>query len=378
VTDFKSGGELFWHLQKEQRFSEERARFYIAELVLALEHLHKYDIVYRDLKPENILLDATGHVALCDFGLSKPDLPSDQLTNTFCGTTEYLAPEVLLDDSGYSKLVDFWSLGVLLFEMCCGWSPFYAEDTQTMYRNICFGKIRFPRGVIGEDGKQFVKGLLNRNPRHRLGAKRDAEELKEHSFFQTIDWKALALKQVTPPFKPAVESDESTANFDPEFTEADLKEQGIDFDDGGETDDEIDDAFAGLTMGNTVKNAGALGLTGSLASTATSVSTATPDNGMQIQQKDKVSKGRGKKGANAASPITSSVQENFRGFTYMGESMIGQAAGLLGEDRERDKAFEDDDVEIVQPEEEDEWEDEDDAPQMMGRQHRAGSELLMD
>ena len=112
-----------------------------------------------DLKPENILLDATGHVALCDFGLSKPDLRSDELTNTFCGTTEYLAPEVLLDEHGYSKLVDFWSLGVLLFEMCCGWSPFYAEDTQTMYKNICFGKIRFPKGVIGEEGKQFVKGV---------------------------------------------------------------------------------------------------------------------------------------------------------------------------------------------------------------------------
>ncbi len=112
VTDYKSGGELFWHLQREGRFTEDRARFYIAELVLALEHLHKYNIVYRDLKPENILLDATGHVALCDFGLSKPDLGNGQLTNTFCGTTEYLAPEVLLDESGYSKLVDFWSLGV--------------------------------------------------------------------------------------------------------------------------------------------------------------------------------------------------------------------------------------------------------------------------
>jgi serine/threonine protein kinase len=110
------------------------------------------------LKPENILLDATGHVALCDFGLSKPDLRADELTNTFCGTTEYLAPEVLLDEHGYSKMVDWWSLGVLLFEMCCGWSPFYAEDTQQMYKNICFGKIRFPRGVINEDGKQFVKG----------------------------------------------------------------------------------------------------------------------------------------------------------------------------------------------------------------------------
>jgi protein-serine/threonine kinase len=145
VTDYKSGGELFWHLQKEGRFSEDRARFYIAELVLALEHLHKYNIVYRDLKPENILLDATGHIALCDFGLSKPDLTNDQLTNTFCGTTEYLAPEVLLDEKGYGKHVDFWSLGVLLFEMCCGWSPFYAEQTQEMYRLICYGKIRFPK-----------------------------------------------------------------------------------------------------------------------------------------------------------------------------------------------------------------------------------------
>ena len=114
------------------------------------------------MKPENILLDATGHVALCDFGLSKPDLRSDELTNTFRGTTEYLAPEVLLDEQGYSKLVDFWSLGVLLFEMCCGWSPFYAEDTNQMYKNICFGKIRFPKGAIGEDGKQFVKGVRSR------------------------------------------------------------------------------------------------------------------------------------------------------------------------------------------------------------------------
>lgn len=385
VTDFKSGGELFWHLQKEQRFTEERARFYIAELVLALEHLHKYNIVYRDLKPENILLDATGHVALCDFGLSKPDLAADQLTNTFCGTTEYLAPEVLLDDSGYSKLVDFWSLGVLLFEMCCGWSPFYAEDTQTMYRNICFGKIRFPRGVIGEDGKQFVKGLLNRNPRHRLGAQRDAEELKEHAFFKSIDWQALALKQVTPPFKPNVDSDESTANFDPEFTEADLKEQGIDFD-GDETEDEVEGAFAGLTLNNTAKNGGAPGLVGSQASTATTLSAATPADGpaggVQIQAKgQQAGKGRGKKGAEASSPITSSVQENFRGFTYMGESMIGQAAGLLGQDREKDKEWNDeDDEEEVRPvNSDDEWEDEDDAgPAMKGRKGRLGSELQMD
>ncbi|SPO21203.1 probable SCH9 - serine/threonine protein kinase involved in stress response and nutrient-sensing signaling pathway [Ustilago trichophora] len=299
VTDYKSGGELFWHLQREGRFTEERARFYIAELVLALEHLHKYDIVYRDLKPENILLDATGHVALCDFGLSKPDLGAGQLTNTFCGTTEYLAPEVLLDESGYSKLVDFWSLGVLLFEMCCGWSPFYAEDTQQMYRNICFGKIKFPRGAIGDDGKQFVKGLLNRNPRHRLGAQRDAQDLKEHPFFKDIDFDALAKKQLTPPFKPLVESDESVANFDPEFTETDLKDVAV-----------------------------IPGFEGSSTDAANALS-----NGDILSEKDAngkgvaINKGRGEEEDDHL--LTKSVQDKFRGFSYSG-TYEGSVAGSYG------------------------------------------------
>lgn len=239
VTDYMSGGELFWHLQKEGRFKEDRAKFYIAELILALEHLHNHDIVYRDLKPENILLDANGHIALCDFGLSKANLAANATTNTFCGTTEYLAPEVLLDDTGYSKMVDFWSLGVLVFEMCCGWSPFYADDTQQMYKNIAFGKVRFPKDAMSLQGRNFVKGvriicrllnvttykahtkqLLNRNPRHRLGATYDAKELKEHAFFADIDWNALLKKDVIPPFKPKLSSETDTSNFDPEFTNA--------------------------------------------------------------------------------------------------------------------------------------------------------------
>lgn len=218
VTDYMSGGELFWHLQKEGRFSEERARFYIAELVLSLEHLHDNGIVYRDLKPENILLDANGHIALCDFGLSKADLSTGDTTNTFCGTTEYLAPEVLLDEAGYTKMVDFWSLGVLIFEMCCGWSPFYAENTQQMYKNIAFGKVRFPKEVLSPEGRSFVKGLLNRNPRHRLGSQNDARELKAHPFFQDVDWEALKQKKIPPPFKPHLSSETDTSNFDPEFT----------------------------------------------------------------------------------------------------------------------------------------------------------------
>uniref|UniRef100_A0A0W0FC39 Agc akt protein kinase n=1 Tax=Moniliophthora roreri TaxID=221103 RepID=A0A0W0FC39_MONRR len=356
VTDFKSGGELFWHLQRETRFDEERARFYVAELVLALEHLHKYDIVYRDLKPENILLDATGHVALCDFGLSKADLRADELTTTFCGTTEYLAPEILLDEQGYSKIVDFWSLGVLLFEMCCGWSPFYHEDTQQMYRNICFGKIRFPKGVINEDGKQFVKGLLNRNPKHRLGANRDAAELKEHPFFKSIDWHALSLKQVTPPFKPVVESDESTANFDPEFTSADISDMsgGDDgFDDEDPSEDWVSASFSSSLSLHTPN-----GPLGSDRQTPppTPFSPMTPLNGTtngsgsngrlsrNASEKRREDKGVAIKGANAKSrkkketagtPLTNSVQENFRGFTYSGES-VSNHADAFAQHRQRD------------------------------------------
>ncbi|KAG6829319.1 hypothetical protein H0H92_004922 [Tricholoma furcatifolium] len=350
VTDFKSGGELFWHLQRETRFSEERARFYIAELILALEHLHKFNIVYRDLKPENILLDATGHVALCDFGLSKADLRSDELTTTFCGTTEYLAPEILLSEQGYSKIVDFWSLGVLLFEMCCGWSPFYAEDTQQMYKNICFGKIRFPKGVINEDGKQFVKGLLNRNPNHRLGATRDAEELKEHAFFKTIDWKALSLKQLTPPFKPVVESDESTNNFDPEFTSADIRDIGIahmvlDEEDPSEN-------WVSQSLGNPPHTPNGplgseregknplspIGLNGS--------STNGRVQGIQIKKNKKSRESIG-------SPLTNSVQANFRGFTYSGESVIPISHMKQAADGEAAV----DDEEIILPTTDDEYDD---------------------
>ncbi|KAH7887955.1 kinase-like domain-containing protein [Phlebopus sp. FC_14] len=364
VTDFKSGGELFWHLQKETRFTEERARFYIAELVLALEHLHKYNIVYRDLKPENILLDATGHVALCDFGLSKADLRSDELTTTFCGTTEYLAPEVLLDEHGYSKLVDFWSLGVLLFEMCCGWSPFYAEDTQQMYKNICFGKIRFPRNVISEEGKMFVKGLLNRNPKHRLGAQRDAAELKEHPFFMSIDWAALSMKQVTPPFKPVVESDESTANFDPEFTTADIREVGVGVDGTGSPDEEdpsedwTHTQIGGQGFSHTPNGPlgcdrpghGAGSAYGGLPSPAVSTSNGVGrSQGIQI--------GTRKKRDVAGTPLTNSVQENFRGFTYHGGESLVVPAGVFGKNSDKDDEGVDDE-EAFGVTTEDEYEDE--------------------
>ncbi|KAL5596972.1 uncharacterized protein BROUX77_006920 [Berkeleyomyces rouxiae] len=271
VTDYMSGGELFWHLQKENKFGEARAKFYIAELILAIQHLHENDIVYRDLKPENILLDANGHIALCDFGLSKANLTKNDTTTTFCGTTEYLAPEVLLDESGYTKMVDFWSLGVLVFEMCCGWSPFYADDTQQMYKNIAFGKVRFPRDVLSPEGRSFVKGLLNRNPKHRLGAIGDAQELKAHPFFSDINWDQLARKLITPPFKPTLKSDTDVSYFDPEFTTA-------------------------------LENNGSLNARA--AALACGVATSTP--------------------------LSPSVQANFQGFTYVDESTFEEGMARQG------------------------------------------------
>lgn len=288
VTDYMSGGELFWHLQKEGRFSEQRAKFYIAELILALQHLHKHDIVYRDLKPENILLDANGHIALCDFGLSKANLTKDETTNTFCGTTEYLAPEVLLDEQGYTKMVDFWSLGVLVFEMTCGWSPFYAEDTQQMYKNIAFGKVRFPRDALSLEGRNFVKGLLNRNPKHRLGANGDAEELQAHPFFADIDWDALCKKNIVPPFKPKLKSELDVSNFDPEFTNA--------------------------------LNGGA----GSLNTRAQAIG-----SGIDV----------------SATPLSPTMQANFRGFTFVDESALDKQFGA-GERQDEDQRMgENDDLE---------------------------------
>ncbi|KAI9904902.1 hypothetical protein N3K66_001431 [Trichothecium roseum] len=285
VTDYMSGGELFWHLQKEGRFDEKRAKFYIAELILAIQHLHNNDIVYRDLKPENILLDANGHIALCDFGLSKANLAQNDTTHTFCGTTEYLAPEVLLDESGYTKMVDFWSLGVLVFEMCCGWSPFYAEDTQQMYKNIAFGKVRFPRDTLSQEGRNFVKGLLNRNPKHRLGATGDAEELKRHGFFGDIDWDLLAKKLITPPFKPKLMSETDVSYFDPEFT------------------------------------------------------TALDQNGSLNERAAQLARGYA-----ASTPLSPSVQANFQGFTFVDESALDDhMRGRGNDDEDMDDARRSDD-----------------------------------
>ncbi|KAJ9637091.1 uncharacterized protein PV06_01382 [Exophiala oligosperma] len=217
VLAFVNGGELFHHLQKEQRFDINRSRFYTAELLCALECLHGFKVIYRDLKPENILLDYTGHIALCDFGLCKLDMKDEDRTNTFCGTPEYLAPELLLGH-GYTKTVDWWTLGVLLYEMLTGLPPFYDENTNEMYRKILQEPLHFPGPeIVPAAAKDLLQKLLDRNPERRLGAG-GAAEIKAHHFFAGIDWRKLLQRKYEPSFKPNVVDARDTANFDKEFT----------------------------------------------------------------------------------------------------------------------------------------------------------------
>ncbi|KAJ2321942.1 Serine/threonine-protein kinase, partial [Coemansia sp. RSA 2702] len=158
VLAFINGGELFHHLQREGRFDQHRSRFYAAELLSALDCLHSYNVIYRDLKPENILLDYSGHIALCDFGLCKLNMGDNETTNTFCGTPEYLAPE-LLQGRGYTKTVDWWTFGVLLYEMMTGLPPFYDENVNEMYRRILEDDLIFPENM-GNRAKSLLRGLL--------------------------------------------------------------------------------------------------------------------------------------------------------------------------------------------------------------------------
>ncbi|KAF9970385.1 AGC protein kinase Gad8 [Actinomortierella ambigua] len=215
VLAFVNGGELFHHLQREGRFSEERSRFYAAELLCALECLHGFNVVYRDLKPENILLDYTGHIALCDFGLCKLGMTETETTNTFCGTPEYLAPELLLGQ-GYTKTVDWWTLGVLLYEMLTGLPPFYDENIHEMYRKILQDELRFPDDVA-PDARSLLSALLTRDPNQRLG-NNGSSAIKQHPFFKAISFTQLMAKKIQPPFKPSVSSAIDTSNFDEEFT----------------------------------------------------------------------------------------------------------------------------------------------------------------
>jgi len=216
ILDYINGGELFFHLKKEGRFAENRVKFYAAEIVCAIDHLHSLGIVYRDLKPENILLDSNGHVTITDFGLSKEIKPTEG-THTFCGTPEYLAPEVL-KGLGHGTGVDWWSLGTLIYEMLTGLPPFYSQNINIMYQKILNGELRFPSHVSAE-AKSLLEGLLTRDVEKRLGSGAEGgKAIKNHPFFKDIDWDKLERREIEPPFKPKVKSETDTSQIDTVFT----------------------------------------------------------------------------------------------------------------------------------------------------------------
>jgi serum/glucocorticoid-regulated kinase 2 len=216
VMEYCPGGELFYHLSKSNRFDEERTKFYAAQIVLALGHLHKKNVVYRDLKPENVLIDSTGYIKLTDFGLSKELLTKNDVTNSFCGTPEYLAPEIL-HRTGHGRAVDWWSLGAIIFEMLTGLPPFYTKDRDKLFSNIKFSELKYPP-YISPLCKDLLCKLFAKEPGKRLGGgERDFEEVIEHTWFAKIDFNALLAKKIVPPFQPKIGSQYDTKYVDPEF-----------------------------------------------------------------------------------------------------------------------------------------------------------------
>lgn len=216
VMDYVNGGELFFHLSREKRFTESRAKFYAAEIASALGFLHSHNVIYRDLKPENILLDAEGHIALTDFGLCKEDT---SFATTFCGTPEYLAPEVL-QRRAYDRMVDWWCLGAVLYELMFGLPPFYSKDRDMMFDWTLNKPLEFRSNIIiTPAARDLLTKMLAKNKDERIGSVKDFEEIKSHEFFLSINWTLLEQRKIDPPFIPNL-NDKLTdiSNFDTNFT----------------------------------------------------------------------------------------------------------------------------------------------------------------
>ncbi|VDI69908.1 serine/threonine-protein kinase N2-like isoform X1 [Mytilus galloprovincialis] len=217
VMEYACGGDLMMHIHTDV-FSEPRTVFYAGCVVLGLQYLHEHNIVYRDLKLDNLLLDKEGFLKIADFGLCKENMGYSDRTSTFCGTPEFLAPEVLTETS-YTRSVDWWGLGVLVFEMLVGESPFPGDDEEEVFDSIVNEEVRYPR-FLSTEAIAIMRRLLRRNPDRRLGSsERDAEDVKKQAFFRNLNWDDLLMKKVKPPFTPTVKTAEDVSNFDEEFTQ---------------------------------------------------------------------------------------------------------------------------------------------------------------
>ena len=218
VSDFMQGGDMFYHLHTDKKFDENRSRFYAIELILGLEFLHKNNMIYRDLKPENILMDSEGHLKISDFGLSKILENPDEKAYTLCGTPQYLAPEIL-KNKGYDKSVDWWSLGCFIYEMLTGFLPFYIPKGNRINPKVFEEPLRFPPGVK-PDAMSLIYQLLTVNPKKRLGyGEEDAQKIKEHKFFEGVDWDKYWNKEIEPPFIPSFDDEMDLKYFDKMFTD---------------------------------------------------------------------------------------------------------------------------------------------------------------
>lgn len=210
LMEYVIGGELFSQLRKVGRFSNETSLFYTCEIVLALAYLHSKNFVYRDLKPENLLIDRNGHIKITDFGFAKQ---VEDRTWTLCGTPEYLAPEII-QSKGHGKAVDWWAIGILIFEMLAGYPPFYDENPFGIYQKILAGKIEFPRH-FDQNARDLVRKLLTADRTKRFGCLRaGAEDIKRHKWFKGKDWDLALERQLKPPFVPGYRAANDTSNFD--------------------------------------------------------------------------------------------------------------------------------------------------------------------